>query len=199
MKLASALLFFSVFAAWGQDSESPETLEVSDAAPAAEPAPDESAQETPAPWKLSIDTAVRSTIVIPVWKSYGSFRPGLGLGAEIAVPLPDKRWHVRSGLDVMTTSLAGQKYYLTSLRPGVAYDAFFGPTAFMSFEAEAGWLAATTPDGSFADNKPCAGIGTAVAFYLGDHVQFRTDLRYLEVFGAFHAVTFGLGFDVIGN
>jgi hypothetical protein len=151
-----------------------------------------------APWKFSLDVGVRSQLLFPALDSAATFKVGGSVGTELGVTLP-AHWHVRTGIDVGSITAGSTRYYITTVKPGLSYDAFSGPTAFMSFEVEGGWLTATATDLALVDNKPCAGAGTSMSMYLGDHVNFRTEVRYLEVFGAIHLVTIGVGFDVIGN
>jgi hypothetical protein len=208
MKLAACLvLLVSACAVWAQDAPS-------DTAPPDQPAVDQPAvDQTPAqpadvpaaeppretPWKPSLDVGVRTSLLIPVLTSAKTFNAGGSAGAEAAMTLPDRNWRVRTGVDVGSITAGGQSYYLTTVRPGISYDAFFGPTAFMTFEVEGGWLVATGTNFAYTDGKPCAGAGSSVSFFLGDHVNFRTDVRWLEVFNTVHLVTIGVGFDIIGN
>jgi len=141
---------------------------------------------------------VKASVLVPVWDSFDKFSPGGGIGAEIALPVAEG-WRVTGSLDTSSVGLANQTYYLTMARPGVRYDAFFGPTAFMSFQVEGGWVVATQRDLNIVDNRATAGAAASVSFYVGPHLNFRTELRYLEVFGILHAVMGSISFDVIGN
>ncbi len=205
MKLAVCLaLFVSAYAVWGQDApadpppDSPPAAADSDA-----PAADQSgiAPATPPdfPWKPSLDVEMHTNLLVPVFDSGLSFKPGGTVGAELAFPLPDKTWHIRTDVDVGSLTMNGQWLFLATVKPGLSYDAFFGPTAFMTFEVEGGWLAATATNFAPIGNKPCVGAGTSFSFYAGDHLNFVVDVRYLEVFNAIHLVTFSMGFNVIGN
>jgi len=150
------------------------------------------------------DVSTRANLIVPV-PGASTFTPGPGVGAEIAwaLPkswgLPGNAWHVSGAVDADTLTLDGQQYYMTLLRPALSYDAFIGPTAFMTFEVDGGWMVADTPDLSTAANKPCVGGGTSFSFYLGPHVNLRTEFRYVEVIDTLRAITMSVGFNVIGN
>ena len=145
------------------------------------------------------DVLVRATALVPILNSAAQFTPGAGLGAELGWALPDKAWHVRAAFDTSSAGGGGNTYFLTMIRPALAYDAFFGPTAFMSFEVNAGWSAATETNIALVDNRACAGAGTSISFFAGPHVNVRTELNYVELFGLMHALTMSVGFDVIGS